>query len=71
MGSLSNAEIARRVRDEHNMVQSAKQRTKSVKKANEHRHLNNSNSNNKRPETGEGPDDDFDVSKFLNGGENE
>ena len=71
MGSLSNAEIARRVTDEHNIVQSAKRRTKSVRKTNEQRHLNNSNPTIEKPETDEALGDDFDVSRFLNGGEDE
>lgn len=71
MGSLSNAEIARRVSAEHRMVQSAKQRTKTTRKTNEQRHLNTSKPDIERPATNQTPNDDFDVSKFLNGEENE
>jgi len=71
MGSLTNAEIARRVRDEHNMVQNATKRTKNAKKANEQRHLNSFKPDTAKSNPEERPDDDFDVSNFLNGGDDE
>lgn len=71
MGSLTNAEIARRVRDEHNMLQNATKRTKSAKKENEQRYLNSFKPDTVKRNPDERPDDDFDVSAFLNGGEDE
>lgn len=71
MGSLTNAEIARRVRDEHSMVQNATKRTKSAKKANEQRRLNSAKTDSHKPSNVERPDEDFDVSSFLNGGDDE
>ena len=71
MGSLSNAEIARRVRDEHNMLQNATKLTKRAKKANEQRHLNSFKPDTSKRNPDERPDDDFDVSAFLNGGDDE
>ena len=64
MGSLSNAEIARRVSAEHEMVQNAKRLTKRTRKANEQRRLNKMKAEKKSfNEIPSG--EEFNVSKFL------